>query len=103
MLRAHVAEETGALLGFFTVRGAPPDGELDCLYIEPAAIGRGVGGALLRAAIALAGSEGFRALAIHADPNAEAFYLRHGAARIGEVPSGSIPGRTLPLLRLPID
>jgi hypothetical protein len=27
-VRAHVADERGALLGFFTVRGAPPEGEL---------------------------------------------------------------------------
>jgi GNAT superfamily N-acetyltransferase len=102
-LRAHVAEEAGALLGFFAIRGAPPEGELDCLYVDPSAIGRGVGGALLRAAMALARTEGFCALTIHSDPNAESFYLRHGATRTGDTPSGSIPGRRLPLLRLSID
>jgi GNAT superfamily N-acetyltransferase len=66
-------------------------------------MGRGVGRALLDAALALARTGGFRALGIHADPNAEAFYLRHGATRIGVVASGSIPGRALPLLRLAID
>ncbi len=102
-LRAHVADDEGALLGFFTIRGAPPEGELDSLYVDPAFIGRGVGRALLDAARVLARGAGFRALAIHADPNAEAFYLRHGATRVGEVPSGSIAGRSLPLLRLAID
>jgi GNAT superfamily N-acetyltransferase len=101
--RAHVADEGGQLLGFFTVRGTPPEGELDCLYVDPGAMGRGVGRALLDAALALARTEGFRALGIHADPNPEAFYLRHGATRIGVVASGSIPGRALPLLRLAID
>ena len=101
--RAHVGEEAGTLLGFFTVCGVPPEGELDCLYVDPSAIGAGVGRALLRAAMALARTEGFVALAIQSDPNAESFYLRHGATRTGDTPSGSIPGRSLPLLRLPID
>ena len=43
---------------------------------------------------------GFHTLHIHSDPFAEGFYLRNGAIRIGETPSGSIPGRLLPLLRL---
>jgi GNAT superfamily N-acetyltransferase len=98
--RAHVAEEGDAILGFFTVRGEPPEGELDSLYVAPEAIGRGVGRALLDEARRVARREGFRALQIHADPNAEAFYVKHGAVRVGEVASGSIAGRALPLLRL---
>jgi GNAT superfamily N-acetyltransferase len=100
--RTYVAEHGGAVAGFFTVTGEPPEGELDCLYVDPGAIGRGVGRALLKAAIELARGEGFRALRIDADPHAEDFYVRHGAVRIGTVPSGSIPGRELPLLRLAI-
>jgi GNAT superfamily N-acetyltransferase len=98
--RAHVAEQDGVVVGFFTVTGAPPEGALECLYVDPVAIGRGAGRALLDAAIDLARREGFRALTIDADPNAEAFYLRQGAVRVGSVPSGSIPGRVLPRLRL---
>jgi len=100
-LRAHVAERDGGpLLGVFTIRGAPPDGILEHLYVEPSAMGLGVGRMLLRAAREIARSSGFSALLIHSDPNAEAFYLREGAVRAGSVPSGSIPGRMLPLLRL---
>lgn len=100
-LRAHVAERDGGpLLGVFTIRGAPPEGTLEHLYVEPSAMGLGVGGTLLRAARDVARSSGFSALLIHSDPNAEAFYLREGAVRAGSVPSGSIPGRVLPLLRL---
>ena len=98
--RAHVATEGGAVLGLFTVRGEPPEGALDALYVEPQATGRGVGRALLVEAMQVARDLGFHALLIHSDPHAEAFYLRHGATRVGEVPSGSIPGRVLPLLRL---
>jgi GNAT superfamily N-acetyltransferase len=99
-LRAHVALEGGCFVGFFTLRGEPPQGELDALFVEPAAVGRGIGKALLDAAKAVAHQSGFRELVVHADPHAETFYLRQGAVRIGQVPSGSIPGRLLPLLRL---
>jgi GNAT superfamily N-acetyltransferase len=98
--RAHVMDDGGRLVGFFTVTGTPPEGALDCLYVDPAAVGRGVGRALLDAARAIAAKAGFTALAIHSDPHAETFYLRHGAIRVGVAPSGSIPGRVLPLLRL---
>jgi hypothetical protein len=43
-----------------------------------------------------AGSPAAAAASIDADPNAEAFYLAMGAVRIGQTPSGSIPGRVLP-------
>jgi hypothetical protein len=39
------------------------------------------------------------ACANHADPYAESFYAKYGAERIGEAPSGSIPGRFLPRMR----
>ncbi len=100
-LRAHLAErEGGPPLGVFTIRGAPPEGTLEHLYVDPSAIGLGVGRTLLRAAREIARSSGFGALLIRSDPNAEAFYLREGAVPAGSVPSGSVPGRMLPLLRL---
>jgi hypothetical protein len=37
---------------------------------------------------------------IEADPHAEAFYLGRGARCVGTAPSGSIPGRMLPLLEI---
>jgi hypothetical protein len=33
-------------------------------------------------------------------PNAEGFYRKMGAERVGETPSGSIPGRMLPLMQV---
>ena len=99
-LRAHVLEGEGSILGFFTLSGDPPEGELVHLYVDPAAIGAGVGGTLFRAAREIARREGFRRLLIHSDPNAVPFYSRQGARQVGEVPSGCIPGRLLPLLEL---
>jgi GNAT superfamily N-acetyltransferase len=96
--RVTVAEEDGTLLGFATLEGEAPQGVLGMLFVEPAAIGRGVGGLLYRHVLDRARELGFDLLTIDADPHAEAFYLAMGAQRVGEVPSGSIPGRVLPLL-----
>jgi hypothetical protein len=41
---------------------------------------------------------GYTWLRIEADPNAVGFYRAMGAEQIGEAPSGSVPGRSLPLL-----
>lgn len=96
--RATVAEEDGALLGFTTLEGEVPQGVLGMLFVEPEAIGRGLGRLLYQHVMDRARELGFDRLTIDADPNAEPFYLAMGAVRIGEVPSGSIPGRVLPLL-----
>ena len=90
----------GRILGFGTIEGEPPAGELGMLFVDPDFIGRGVGGALFSHLAATATALGFHRLTIAADPNAEPFYLSKGAVRIGGVPSGSVPGRTLPLLAL---
>lgn len=94
-----VAERTGRLLGFSALSGTPPHGELAALFVDPPAIGHGVGAALLRATLRHAYRRGFRGLELAADPGAEGFYRHHGAERLGTVASGSIPGRRLPLMR----
>src|SRR2546425_13313509 len=53
-LRAHVLERAGRVVGFFTLAGDPPEGELLHLYVDPAAIGGGAGATLFRAARDLA-------------------------------------------------
>lgn len=100
--RTLVAELDGRVAGFGTLEGDPPYGELGMLFVEPAAIGRGVGGALLAALVDRARDLGFTRLAIDADPHAEAFYLAQGAVRVGAVASGSVPGRVLPQLELAV-
>ena len=72
------------------------------LFVVPAAIGTGVGRILLADAVVVARALGARVLRIEADPNAAAFYQREGAQRVGEAPSASIPGRTLPLFELAV-
>ncbi|MFF9685692.1 GNAT family N-acetyltransferase [Streptomyces sp. NPDC014623] len=98
--RTAVAEEGGRLLGFTTLSGEPPEGALGMMFVEPDAIGRGVGRQLFEHTAAQARRLGFVRLLIDADPHAEAFYAAMGAVRIGVAPSGSVPGRELPLLEL---
>ncbi|WP_436701434.1 GNAT family N-acetyltransferase [Nocardioides sp. BYT-33-1] len=99
--RTVVAElPDGRIVGFRTLEGRPPVGELGMMFVDPDAIGRGIGRALIADLLAEARASGFRLITIDADPNAEAFYLAQGAVRVGATPSGSIPGRVLPRLEL---
>jgi GNAT superfamily N-acetyltransferase len=98
--RTTVAEEDGRVLGFTALSGEPPEGALAMMFVEPGAIGRGVGRFLFEHTMGHARRLGFEALTIDADPNAEPFYTAMGAVRIGATPSGSVPGRELPLLRI---
>ncbi|MFE4449715.1 GNAT family N-acetyltransferase [Streptomyces sp. NPDC056796] len=100
--RTAVAEEDGRVLGFTALSGEPPEGALGMMFVEPEAIGRGVGRLLFSHTVAQARRLGFESLTIDADPHAEPFYLAMGAVRTGTTPSGSIPGRELPLLALPL-
>jgi GNAT superfamily N-acetyltransferase len=95
--RVVVAEQDGMLLGYYQLGGEPPDGELVDLFIEPQVIGTGLGRLLWNHAVTSALERGFRTLSLESDPNAEGFYLRMGAERIGwrEV----APGRVLPAMR----
>lgn len=95
-----VLEERGTPLGFYALDGGVPVTDLAMLFVEPHAIGRGVGTGLLRHAAGEAVARGCTTMTIASDPSAEGFYLAMGAARIGEVESSVVPGRRLPLLRL---
>lgn len=102
LCRLAVAELAGQVAGLAQVGPGPgPDvAELWKLFIAPEAQGRGLGRALMAWSCAAARARGARTLHIVADPGAEAFYRRIGASRTGEAPSGSIPGRVLPVLHL---
>jgi GNAT superfamily N-acetyltransferase len=93
-------EEVGTTRGIARVRVDGRNAELEELFVEPNAMGRGIGAALFTWAIEHARAQGAEVLGLASDPFAETFYLARGAVRVGEVPSGSIPGRTLPRLEL---
>jgi GNAT superfamily N-acetyltransferase len=78
-----------------TVDGTVVD--LDKLFVDPAAIGTGVGALLFRHGLATAQRLGGRRMTILADPNAAAFYERMGSRFRSMEPSDAIAGRELPL------
>jgi GNAT superfamily N-acetyltransferase len=96
--RATVAEVDGRVAGFYTLADEPPELELAMLFVAPDRIGTGVGRALWTHATGVAARLGAERVTIDADPYAEPFYLAMGAVRVGEVESGSVPGRMLPRL-----
>ncbi|WP_052849362.1 GNAT family N-acetyltransferase [Streptomyces avicenniae] len=98
--RSAIAELDGALAGFVTLDGGPPEGEIGMMFVAPEAMGRGIGRLLFTHAADTARAAGCTSLLIDADPHAEGFYRAMGGVRIGEMPSESIAGRMLPLLRL---
>ena len=75
--------------------------ELEHMWIYPEQMGKGVGRALFEHVSRRAGDLGFSELELSADPNAEAFYERMGANRIGEVPADMFgQARVLPRMRV---
>lgn len=89
------------LIGFYLLSSKSAlAAELEALFVEPGSLGQGVGRELLEHAKGVLRLHGVRTLEIQSDPGAVAFYERLGAQRIGERPSGSIVGRSLPLLQI---
>lgn len=100
-----VLEAGGRPGGFYLLRESdrPATADLDFFYIEPALIGAGYGRRLWNHLLETAAARGYRRVTIDSDPHAEGFYRAMGARRVGEVASGSIPGRTLPLLQFDLE
>jgi predicted N-acetyltransferase YhbS len=69
---------------------------LENVWVDPRCHGRGVGRTLVEHAL----SEAQGVIAVVSDPNAEEFYVKLGARRVGEInaPMPGAPARTLPLL-----
>ena len=103
----YVAESTAGtprrILGFYGFEDADGGVGLDYLFVEPDAIGMGVGTALWTHAVKTARALGHRTLMVVADPHAEGFYRRMGAVPVGVQPSDLEPGRLLPVLRFSLE
>ena len=97
--RTFVRERAGETIGFYGLVGKPPRGVLEWMFLEPEAIGRGLGRRMWDDAIARARTEGFGELRIESDRFAEPFYLAMGAVRIGSTHS-PVDGAPLPLLKI---
>ncbi len=98
-----VLECAGAVAGFCALlRGGDRDGELAHVFVEPARLREGHGRRLVEHAKDVARALGWQNLLVESDPNAREFYCSCGGAQIGAVASGSIPGRRLPLVKIPL-
>ena len=98
-----VAECDGEIIGFCALKDCGDgEGELADVFVEPARLREGHGRRLVEHAKDAARTLGLRRLRVEADPNARAFYASCGGAQAGTVPSGSIPGRRRPLMKIPL-
>lgn len=97
-----VLEDKAALIGVVQVARHGGETHLEKLFVDPDHMGRGHGTRMMHWAVQQARAAGADAMLIEADPDAAAFYERYGAHHIGSAPSGSVKGRRLPLLRLPL-
>ena len=80
-------DETGQVIGFYALERDNGQLRLEHLWLVPQRIGCGLGRQLFEHAARTAATQGATELFIEADPNAEGFYLRMGAQRIGETVS----------------
>lgn len=99
--RIVVAEdERGTVLGLASLDGPAPRASLGLLFVEPSAIGRGVGRLLYQDALRRAVELGVRALVIDADPHAAGFYRAMGA--VEAVQAVGAPGGPEGLVRFEV-
>jgi len=78
--------------------------ELEHMWIYPEQMGKGVGRALFEQTSRRAAQLGFSEFELSADPNAEPFYERMGAKRIGDIPADMFgQARVLPRMRVELD
>jgi len=96
----QVAESDGRVVGVAQITLKGKVAELSSLFVEPTRLRCGAGRQLFDWAKKTARSAGAAHLVIEADPYEAGFYRHMGAIDAGTVPSGSIPGRMIPLLRL---
>ena len=93
----YCAVHAGKIAGFYALSGEGHARELEHLWVDPPQIGRGYGKRLFTHLLRRLRAMRVTRLEIAADPNAEGFYRRMGARRVGSVPS-TPQGRRLPLL-----
>ena len=97
---AFCAIEDSRPIGFYLLTTESDGLHLDHLWIIPSRMGCGVGRALFEHAVIQSLRLGHCELLIEADPNAEGFYKRMGAHRIGiNMTRVENDPRELPLLR----
>lgn len=99
--QVFVAEDGERILGFYSLVMRPHKAELDHMWVAPEHMGTGVGKELFIHAMQHAAGRNISEVEIVSDPNAEGFYSKMGAYRIGETVS-EVDGqpRSLPLMTI---
>lgn len=104
LLEAHEywVAESDTPCGFISLEVDPDRlaGVIGAFFIDPGWQRRGIGRLLWTTVEGSALEKGLKSLRLDANPEAEAFYRSLGLSTVGRVPSGSIPGRTLPHMRM---
>jgi GNAT superfamily N-acetyltransferase len=93
----YCALDGGEVLGFYALSREGAVFELEHMWVRPQHLRAGIGTSLFAHALRTVRSEGGTVLKVASDPNAEGFYRRMGARRVGEIPTRP-EGRVLPLL-----
>jgi GNAT superfamily N-acetyltransferase len=93
----YCAIQRARVVGFYALSGMRATRDLEHMWVDPKHIGSGVGRLLFSHLLGHLRRERVSRLVIASDPNAESFYRRLGARRVGTVPSRPA-GRYLPLL-----
>jgi len=103
--RDHVVvlEAGSDLVGFYRSSRERDLAVLQDLFIDPDAVGQGHGRRLFLDAVEVARTWGCTIMELDSDPNAESFYRRMGAERVGMTASSLVPGRVLPRMRYRLD
>jgi predicted N-acetyltransferase YhbS len=98
--RSWVAIRQGHVTAWCALESSGESATLDHLWVVPEHQGQGIGRQLVVTALLEARQAGIRRVLVEADPNAEDFYIRVGARRVGErpAPMRGAPERVLPLL-----
>ena len=78
-------------------------GEVHAFFVDPGWQRKGIGRLLWQKLVERAKAKRLEVLHLDADPNAVPFYEALGFKVVGEVPSGSIAGRHLPYMTIPIE
>jgi ribosomal protein S18 acetylase RimI-like enzyme len=94
----YLVEADGQVLGFYQLRVRGVLADVFMIFVAPEALRAGLGRRLWAHLESTARAAGAVRLEVDSDPHAEGFYAAMGMRRVGDAPSGSIPGRMLPHL-----
>jgi GNAT superfamily N-acetyltransferase len=88
-------------VGFCAISQEDEKASIEHLWVLPEHMGKGVGARLFKFMLSRCKELGTRVLGIESDPNAQGFYERMGAIKVGEI-VGEVDGqpRILPLLEI---